>query len=249
MAKIVIANWKMNPQTLREAEQLLRVTKRIARARKNLKVVVCPPFVWLASLSRMFGKRLELGAQDVAWAERGAFTGEISAAMLKNLKCSWVIVGHSERRSYLKEDDTMINRKVLQALNSGLKVVLAVGEQKREESRHVVGAILETQLTCALMKMKSQQLRNLVIAYEPVWAIGTGLSARPDDALQATLLIRKVIAKQFGNLGARRCKVLYGGSVDKRNVASFVNQEGIDGVLVGGASLDSKGFPELLKHI
>lgn len=250
--KLVIANWKMNPVTLKEAKQLLRESVAAASKLKNIKLVICPPFVWLQELSKLIRKPFELGAQNVAWADKGAFTGEISPVMLKQVKCSWVIVGHSERRGYLHEYDQMINKKLLKALHSGLKVILAVGERKREGSHRIVDIILETQLKAALQGLKSKYLRNLVVAYEPVWALstsGTGQIETPDDALQATLLVRKVIARQFGPSQVSRFKVLYGGSVDKHNVASFVNQDGIDGVLVGGASLNAKGFSELLKQV
>ena len=250
--KLVIANWKMNPVTLREAKQLLKGSIAVARKVKSVKLVVCPPFVWLQELSKLIRKPFELGAQNTAWADRGAFTGEISPLMLRQVKCPWVIIGHSERRGYLQESDEMINKKLLKALHSGLKVILAIGERKREGSHRVVDIILETQLKAALQGLKSNYLRNLVVAYEPVWAIstsGTGQIETPDDALQAALLIRKVVAGYFGSGRTSRFKVLYGGSVDKRNVASFVNQDGIDGVLVGGASLNVKGFGELLKQI
>ena len=247
--KLVIANWKMNPVSLREAKQLLKESIAVARKAKSVKLVVCPPFVWLQELSKLIRKPFQLGAQNVAWADRGAFTGEVSPLMLKQVKCPWVIIGHSERRNYLHEDDEMISKKVLKALDSGLKIVLAVGEQKREKSRMVVDVILEIQLKAVFKKIKSQKLSNIVVAYEPVWAIGTGVSAKPDDALQAALLVRKIVAKYFGSAKAGKFKILYGGSVDKRNVASFVNQDGVDGVLVGGASLNVKGFGELLKQI
>lgn len=244
--KLVIANWKMNPQTAREAITLARSTFSRARKIKKIKLVVCPPHIWISHIRAVLKKPVELGAQDVAFAKAGAFTGEISPAMLKHEGCTFAIIGHSERRTMLNESDTLINRKVLNALEGKLSVVLAVGEQKREGSRHVVDAVLETQLKEALKQVKAKDAHRIAVAYEPVWAIGTGVGASAHDALQAALVVRKVFAKHFGVAFGNKVRVLYGGSVDAKNVAQYVNQPGIDGVLVGGASLNPRGFAQLL---
>lgn len=249
MSKLVVANWKMNPQTSREAIALLRATFVRARKLKKIKLVVCPPYVWISQLRPLVRKPFELGAQDVAYAASGSYTGEISPLMLKNAGCTWVIIGHSERRALLHEADELINRKLLNALLHRLSVVLAVGEQKREGSRHVVDAVLETQLKGALRNVKASDAPRIVVAYEPVWAIGTGVAASADDALQASLVVRKVFAKHFGVARGNAVKVLYGGSVDAKNVGSYINQSGIDGVLVGGASLVASSFVNLMARI
>ncbi|RJQ14617.1 triose-phosphate isomerase [Candidatus Parcubacteria bacterium] len=247
--KIVVANWKMNPVSLNEAKKLALGNNKIARLSRNTRLVICPPLTWLSDLSKIVKKPLELGAQNSFWTNQGPFTGEVSPLMLKNIGCAWVIIGHSERRGYLQETDEMVNKKTFAALSAGLNVVLAVGEQSRETSKAMVDAILEQQLKLALKDLKQKLLSRLVVVYEPVWAIGTGLSAKPDDALQASLVIRKVIAKQYGVSAANKMRILYGGSVDKKNVSNFINQRGIEGILVGGASLNLGGFSELIRQI
>lgn len=247
--KLVVANWKMNPQTPSEALRLAKAVCAGARKIKRAKVVLCIPYTWISELRRIIKKPIEVGAQDVSFATSGAFTGEISPTMLRNLGCSWVIVGHSERRTMLYETDEMINRKLRNALESGFRVVLAVGEQKREGSRHVVDAVLENQLKHALFNIKQKYAHRIIVAYEPVWAIGTGVHARPHDALQGALVARKVFAKYFGASVGNALKVLYGGSVDAKNVGRYVNQSGINGVLVGGASLNPAGFINLVLQL
>jgi len=250
--KLVVANWKMNPKTLKEAKRLFGATIRASRTVKGTEVVICPPFCWLSSLPHR-RKSPWLGSQDVFWeTETGAFTGEISAAMLKDLSVRYVIIGHSERKKYLKETDQMINKKVLAALKAGLKVVLCIGEWSRDEDMNVIGKILEEQLLQALEGVTTGKINDIAVTYEPVWAISTSAGARadtPDDALQAVLLIRKLIARKYSRQQADKISVLYGGSVNEKNVAAFVKEKGIDGVLVGGASQEAKRFAALIKNI
>lgn len=247
--KFVIANWKLNPLTQLKAKELVVSSARSAQKMRNTRVVICPPFIWIPYVKSVLKKPIELGAQNAFWEAQGAFTGEVSPVMLKSVGCQWVILGHSERRNIFKENDSVINKKVKCALDTGLKVILAVGEQEREEEVHLVSAMLEMQVENALEGISKQKIKNVVIAYEPIWAIGTGKAETPQGALNAALLVRKIIGKKYGHSAAKNLKVLYGGSVTDKNVASFVNQDGIDGVLVGGASVNPKIFSKLLEAL
>ena len=244
--KIVIANWKLNPKTEQEARRLVGVTHDMSKKIRSVKTVVCPPYIWIPALRSLVRKPLELGAQNGFWKDTGAFTGEVSFAMLKEAHCRWVIIGHSERRIIFKETDELINQKVKAALKAGFQVVLAVGERDRNNDPDSVSAVLEQQVEKALEGVPKEHIKRVVIAYEPVWAIGTGNPETPEGALKAALLIKKVVGRVYGNGFAEKLHVLYGGSVTDQNVASFVKQDGIDGVLVGGASVDGKIFPKLL---
>jgi len=243
MKKIIIANWKMNPQTMEEA---LRLVKGLASQRlpKNIEVIIAPPFVYLDLVKKNCGKEIKLAAQNVSFAERGAYTGEVSALMLKNLGCKYVIIGHSERRYKMGESDEIINSKLKIALKTGLMPILAVGE--REHGDDII-KILTRQIKSALEGVGAQEIGRLIIAYEPVWAIGAGLADTPDHALSAALLIRKIIGNLFGSEWANDLPALYGGSVSENNAADFIRQNGIDGALVGGASLELSNFVKIIK--
>lgn len=250
--KLVVANWKMKPETLAEAKRLVAASVRAAHAARGVEVVLCPPFPFLGGLPKRRSAPW-FGAQDVFWESgSGAYTGEVSVSMLKDVGCRYVIVGHSERKRHLGETDGMIQKKVRAALSAGLKAVLCVGESTREEDTrsNVVDRAIETQLFKALEGVPSAFLKDLIVTYEPVWAISTTEGARaatPDDALQAALLIRKLIGRTFGRAAAEKLKVLYGGSVDRKTVTPFIREREIDGVLVGAASADQKEFAALLK--
>lgn len=248
MRKIIVANWKMNPNLLAEAKSLFRKVRQASQGVKNVTTVICPPFVWLPLFSKQ-KKSIFLGGQDVFWETQGAFTGEVSPLMLKELGCQYVIVGHSERREFLGETNEMINQKVKAALKAGLKVVLCVGEKTRIETKKskVVSGVIEEQLQKALSGISTRLVLDILVAYEPIWAIGTGVADNPDDVLQASLLIRKVVAKLFSQEKAEKIKVLYGGSVTSKNVASFLAQPNIDGALIGTASLKPEEFSKILK--
>jgi triosephosphate isomerase len=253
MAKLIVANWKMNPATLKEAKKLFSASVRAAQKAKRTEVVVCPPHIWLVALPKR-RKAPWLGAQDLFWeAKTGPFTGEVSAAMLKEAGCRYVIIGHSERKRYLGETDNMINRKVLAALGTGFKVVLCIGENSRAGTQlKVVDKIIEDQLLGALEKVPAGKILDIIVAYEPVWAISTtekSHAATPDDALQASLLIRKLVGRKYSRKQADKLKVIYGGSVDSKNVGEFVAEDGIDGVLPGGASINAKEFTALLRAV
>ena len=241
--KIIIANWKMNPQT---TEETLRLVKGILiqRLSKNIELVIAPPFVYLDLVKKNCGKEIKLAAQNISWAERGAYTGEISSLMAKNLGCSYVIIGHSERRYKMGETDEMINLKLKAAFKVGLVPVLAVGEK---ESNDDIIKVLTQQIKSALEGIGVSEISRLIIVYEPVWAIGTGLADTPDHALSAALLIRKIMGNLFGSEWAADLPVLYGGSVTSENAYDFIAQSGISGALVGGASLKLQDFIKIIK--
>ncbi len=244
MKNLIIANWKMNPENAKEAKKLFDAVKKETRSRRQgtsgLEVVICPPFIYLYLL-----KGLGLGAQNVFWEEKGAYTGEISAPMLKDLRVEYVIVGHSERRKYFGETDEIINKKLKKILAEGLTPILCVGENASEEPSSVLGK----QVTEGLRRVSNVngQLSNVIIAYEPVWAIGTGNNCSVDKAQTALLLIKKIISQLYTRELANSIRILYGGSVNSQNSAPYIKEAGFNGLLVGGASLDPEEFIKIIK--
>lgn len=239
MPKLVVANWKLNPGTEREAV-------RLARATDARKAVLCPPFPFMGAVRRAV-KHAALGGQDAFWKERGPFTGESSASMLRSLGARYVILGHSERRMHLGETDGMIAKKVRAALSAGLRVILCVGEPKEIRRKGLIAAkrFVADQLKKDLsgfynLKPKTS---HLVIAYEPIWAVGTGVPDRPEDSARMAAFIKSFLKSKTYYLEP---KVLYGGSVNGRNAAGFFGQRDIDGALVGGASLKPNEFRRIL---
>lgn len=243
--KLIVANWKMNPSSYGEAEELLQAVLSGIRGIRGVEVVFCPPFPWLTDFSHTL-KSVSFGAQDVFWEDQGAYTGEVSPAMLKNSRVTHVIVGHSERRRHLGETDAMVNRKVRAALTAGLTAVLCVGENSRADDD--VELVLTKQVGAAIEGVPKAYVERLVVAYEPVWAIGTGIADTPDDALSAAISIRKTIRTRFDKKTAERLRVLYGGSVTTANAESFLREQGIAGALVGGASLRAEEFIEIVRQ-
>jgi triosephosphate isomerase len=233
---LIIANWKCNPLTAKDAETLFDSVKKGIKNTKNVEVIICPPFVYLGSLSG-----LTMGAQDCFWEEKGPFTGEVSATMLKELGCKYIIVGHSERRKYFNETDETVNKKVKAVLNEKLTPILCVGETEEERKRGEAEKRVKSQITAALKDCSG----DFVLAYEPVWAIGTGNSCGIEDARQMSLFIRKV----FSETGiSSAIKILYGGSVNSANAAGYIKEAGFQGLLVGGASLVAEEFIRLVKN-
>lgn len=259
MKPLIVANWKMNPQNLTEAQLLFNSIKKgikntcLEQGRRAV-VVICPPFIYLPCFVEFLyrcrkSQLLALGGQDLFYEEKGAFTGEISPLMLKNLGCQYVIIGHSERRK-LGETDEMINKKIKAAIKAGLKPILCVGEKKKEskEDREEIYLHLKENL----LGIKKSDLENLIITYEPIWAISTtqgGVAAAPRDAKEGANLIRKFLAKLLGKNLTQKIKILYGGSVDSKNVNSFIYEAETEGVLIGAASLNSKEFIEIVKKV
>lgn len=246
--KYVIANWKMGPLERGEAERLTAaLTQELQGGSERVTVVLCPPFPWLPLVgaeSRMTS-RWRLGAQDAFWEERGPFTGEVSLSMLRSLTVQYVIVGHSERRA-LGDTNEIVGRKLRAVLSSGMTAVLCVGEIHREGDWHVV---FREQVAEALGAIEAADAGKLIVTYEPVWAIGGSIPDTPDDVLSAVLFIRKLLRERFGERAASSVPILYGGSIEGGTVAPFANQEGIDGVLVGHASLNAKGFADIVRAI
>jgi len=246
---LIAGNWKMNLTHL----EAIGLVQRIAFALpdkylEKVEVTVLPPFTHIRSVQTLIdGDRLLLkhGAQDLSPAENGAYTGDVSGAMLAKLGCSYVVVGHSERREYHNEDDELVNRKVKAALKHDLTPILCVGErlEVREQGTHVDHCT--AQLVADLKGLKAEQVGKVVIAYEPVWAIGTGRVATPADAQEVCAAIRGQLADKYGADVAGAVRVLYGGSVKSGNIAELVAQDDIDGALVGGASLDPDEFAKL----
>jgi len=244
---IVGGNWKMNTD-LPEAQSLARALTLALAEAGGAEVVLCPPFTNLLAVHEIIADTpLQLGGQDVFWEERGAFTGEISAAMLWSVGVQWVICGHSERRHLMGESDEIVNRKARRALDSGLKVILAIGETEAERKADRTEAVLDAQLSASLIGLEGSALDNVVIAYEPVWAIGTGLTATPDQAQAAHSFIRSWMADRRGEACSRSLRVQYGGSVTATNAGVLMSMPDIDGALVGGASLKADDFAAIVR--
>ncbi len=240
--KLVAGNWKMNT-TRQTATQLVREVVAEVGQETRLDIVVCPPFPYLLPVREVLaGSRIALGAQNVFPEAKGAFTGEVSPVMLTDCGCQWVIVGHSERRRVLGESNEFIRRKLIAAVQHGLQVILCIGETKEERQAGQTFAVVSAQLQESLPALSTAQLAAVVIAYEPVWAIGTGINATPEQAQEVHSYIRDWLARHCGSEISETLRLLYGGSVTPANAASLLGQSDIDGVLVGGASLQARDF-------
>ncbi len=240
--KFVAGNWKMYTTTA-TAKALATAVVQGLGAEQRVRVAVCPPAPYLSVVAdALRGSAVELGGQNCYPEKEGAFTGEVSPAMLVDVGCQWVILGHSERRHILGETDAFINRKVHAALAAGLHVILCIGETLDERKADRTETVLDAQLTGSLAGMDAAGLRRMVLAYEPLWAIGTGVNATPDQAQQAHAYIRRRIAERFGEETARGLPIQYGGSVKPENAASLLHQPDVDGGLIGGASLKADSF-------
>jgi triosephosphate isomerase len=246
--KLIAANWKMykNPA---QTEEFFRAFLPLIFEHHRDEIVVCPPYIDLqAALESAKGSQIAIGAQDVYWKDEGAFTGEISSPMLVALGCTHVIIGHSERRQYFAETDDTVNLKLKAALEHGLTPIVCVGEVLEEREAGLTEDVLRRQCLRAFNAISAKKAAKLVIAYEPVWAIGTGKTATPQMASDAHLLIRGESAKAFGDEFAAQLRILYGGSVKPENATALMSEEEIDGALVGGASLDPKSFAAIVKY-
>jgi triosephosphate isomerase (TIM) len=240
---VVAGNWKMNPPSLDEAIALAEVVEIAAAEHPRVTTVVCPPSIWLAEVARA-APGLHVGAQTMHFEERGAFTGETSPLMLAGL-ATFVILGHSERRQYDGETDESVGRKVASAVAHGLRPIAAVGERAEERRAGDTERVVERQLRAALAGIDRLAGTGLVIAYEPVWAIGTGRTATPQQAEEAIAFIRSLVAARSSDVAAAM-RILYGGSVKPDNAAELLGREQIDGALVGGASLDARDFAAIV---
>jgi triosephosphate isomerase len=243
MRRLLIAgNWKMHT-TRAEAQALARTVKERTAGFDDIDVAVFPPFVYLDVVRQSLeGSRVALGAQDLYSEPSGAFTGEVSGPMLVDVGCRFVLVGHSERRHVLGESDSLVRRKVEAGLRSGLDVVLCVGERLEEREAAKTMAVVRSQLTSALEGVSLDQVRRVVLAYEPVWAIGTGRNATPEQAEEVHQHLRGLVRERYNESVASQMRILYGGSVKPDNARALLDQPNIDGALVGGASLKADDF-------
>jgi triosephosphate isomerase (TIM) len=246
--KLITANWKMykNPEQTRE---FFRDFLPLVSGHERDEIAVCPPFIDLpAAVEAAKGSNVAIGGQDVYWEKEGAYTGEISPNMLLAVGCTHVIIGHSERRQYFGETDDTVNLKLKAALEAGLIPIVCVGEVLEEREAGITEDVLRRQCTRAFHKLSGKKAAKLVVAYEPVWAIGTGKTATPQLAAEAHSLIRGEVAKSLGDELASKLRILYGGSVKPDNAKALMSEEEIDGALVGGASLDPKSFAAIVKY-
>jgi triosephosphate isomerase len=244
---IVAGNWKMNLNH-REAQSLaMEIVERVGDYTDG-EIVLCPPFTSLGAVRDIIsGTVIALGAQNMHWEKKGAYTGEISANMLLTLGCTFVILGHSERRSYFHETDEIVARKVRAAIDSGLTPIVCIGETQSERERGITKKVVKTQFRKAFETVSPEQFGDTVIAYEPVWAIGTGLTATPQQAQEVHGFIRKLLGELFGEEVAARTRIQYGGSVKPSNAGELFQEPDIDGGLIGGASLDAESFANIIK--
>jgi triosephosphate isomerase (TIM) len=247
--KLIIAgNWKMN-KTVAEALDLVNGIKRELNSVKEVDVVVCPPFTALGEVSKaVLDSNIRLGAQNMSEQNFGAFTGEICAGMLKEFSVRYVILGHSERRQHQCESDPLINKKVLAAHAASIKPILCVGETLAEREAGAMRNVLLTQVRGCVAGLAKEQMAETIIAYEPVWAIGSGRTATAQQAEEAHAYIRGLIAKLFDEATARRVRIQYGGSVKPANGRELMSQPDVDGALVGGASLEERTFADIVKN-
>jgi len=247
--KLIIAgNWKMN-KTVAEATELVEALDRALGTETESDIVVCPPFTALAAVSALLKEsRIRLGAQNMSEQNYGAFTGEIAAGMLRDLRVHYVILGHSERREYQNESDALVNAKAKAALEAGLKPIVCVGETLAQREAGETENVVGTQISGSLAGLTAEQLADTVIAYEPVWAIGTGKTASSEQAQEVHTFIRSEIARDHGEEIAKSIRIQYGGSVKPENARELLGQPDVDGALVGGASLEPRSFAEIITN-
>ncbi|NCC51445.1 MAG: triose-phosphate isomerase [Spartobacteria bacterium] len=244
---IVAGNWKMN-KTIAEATDLVAGIKRELSEPVDVDVVLCPPYTTLKSVGEEIkGSQIDLGAQNMHWAESGAYTGEVSASMLREVFCHYVILGHSERRQYFAETDESVNKKAKAALAAGLLPIVCVGETLEQREAGDTEKVVEAQVRGSLADLGADGMLKTVVAYEPVWAIGTGLTASPEQAQEVHAFIRGILADMVDETVAQSVRIQYGGSMKPSNAKELMGQPDIDGGLIGGAALDAKSFAEIIR--
>jgi len=244
---VIAGNWKMNKTAL-ESVSLVKEIKDFVRNMDGVDIVVCPPFTSLWVVKEIInGTNIHLGSQNLYQEEKGAFTGEISPLMLKDVGCEYVILGHSERRKYFKETSNEVAKKAKAALKHNLVPIVCVGENLNERESGKYKEIIKEEIKALFGEIDSTLAARIVIAYEPVWAIGTGKSSSPEDAESVIKFIRELFLSQYGNNVAEKIRILYGGSVNANNIAEFMEKADIDGALVGGASLLALSFSQIIK--
>ena len=246
--KIIAANWKMN-MTCEEAAGYIEILLRELGQDERVEVVIVPPFTAISKVSGLLShsQQVKVGAQNMYYEKSGAYTGEVSAAMLRELFVRYVVLGHSERRAIFGETDDMVNRKTRAAHEAVLKPIVCIGETLAEREASKVEEVLNRQLRGSLAGLSAKEMMETVLAYEPVWAIGTGRTATPAQAQEAHAFIRKTLAKVWDKATAEKVRIQYGGSVKPENAAALMGQKDIDGALVGGASLDPRAFAQIVQ--
>jgi len=245
---IIAGNWKMNKLTS-EAVELAREVKNKTGTIADREIVLCPPFTVLSSVKEVIkGSSIKLGAQNMYWEVRGAYTGEVSPTMLKDIGCNYVILGHSERRQYFGETNETVNKKAKIAFSIGLIPIVCVGETLRQREKGETLTVIEEQVKTGLSGLTKEESKGLVVAYEPVWAIGTGKTATPEEAEEVQRFIRKLLGQMFGKENAQAIRILYGGSINPDNISVLMSCEDIDGGLIGGASLNVESFLKVVRY-
>jgi len=246
---VIAGNWKMNKNIV-ESVSLVKELKDFVRGIKGVDIVVCPSFTSLWVTKEIInGTNIHLGAQSMYWETKGAFTGETSPLMLKDVGCEYVVLGHSERRQYFKETSEEVARKTEVALSVNLIPIMCVGEKLEEKESGKTESIIKQEIKALFSKIDSTLVARIIIAYEPIWAIGTGRSSSSQDANLIIKFIRELFSSEYGSKIAERIRILYGGSVDPKNIKEFMNESDIDGALVGGASLHALSFSQIAKAV
>lgn len=243
---VIAGNWKMNlnyAESKKLVDEIIILTKTA-----KCEVIVCVPFIDLSTaVEKSKNANLKIGAQNCHFEKSGAFTGETSAQMIKSVGADYVIIGHSERRNYFFETDELINKKIIAALDAGLKVIFCVGENLEQRENNIINEIISLQIKNGLRGIKEEQLGNIIIAYEPIWAIGTGKTATPDQAEEVCAYIRKILSELYSKSLSDKIVIQYGGSMNTKNAEELLSKENIDGGLIGGASLKAVDFAEIVK--
>lgn len=243
---VIAGNWKMN-FTPAEAQAFIEEIKPMVAGKNNCDIVFCAPYVTIAAAMKAAeGSNIKIGAENVHFAPKGAYTGEVSADMLKAIGVEYVIVGHSERRQYFAETDETVNLRTKAALAAGMKVILCLGEVKEQRLAGITDEVVAMQTKLDLAGISAEELKNVIIAYEPVWAIGTGLTATPEQAEETCAVIRKVLASLYGEEVAEATTIQYGGSMNEKNAAELLAKPDVDGGLIGGASLVASKFTAIV---
>lgn len=245
MKTLIVANWKCNPITIKEAQNLASSIEQGIADINDVKVVICPPSIFLPALLKE--GNMAFGAQNCFSEDKGAFTGEISVRMLESMGVEYVIIGHSERRTIFKETNGEINKKVIKALDSKVIPILCIGENKEERENKKTFEVLEEQLSKCLNNVSKDKVKNLILAYEPVWAIGTGNFAKAEDIKEVREFLKSLISKIYDEEISNSLVIIYGGSVDSKNASLYLKDSKMEGLLVGGASLNAEEFLKIIK--
>ena len=244
----IAGNWKMH-KTIPEAVEMVKALKEESPQLTDAELVVIPPYTMLSEVKKVIeGSTIQLGAQNIFWKEKGAFTGEVSPPMLKDAGCQYVTIGHSERRQYFGETNETVNKKIKATLAHELTPIMCIGESLEEREKGNTMDKVETQINSGLEELGKDEIRRIVIAYEPIWAIGTGVTATPSQAEEVHSFIRKKLTEKYGNEIASYAIILYGGSVKPANTYSILKENNINGALVGGASLEADSFIQITKE-